>query len=90
VIATNRKHPNPAVRCRGNLRRSGRRGCQLKEWEERVYVRLGYINIILKFSEELEPTDQIYSHIANEIHSSDVNSHIVEQTENSVIVRLEV
>lgn len=55
-----------------------------------MYVRLGYINIILKFSEELEPTDQIYSHIANEIHSSDVNSHIVEQTENSVIVRLEV
>jgi len=54
-----------------------------------VYVRLGYINIILKFSEELEPTDQIYSHIANEIHSSDVNSHIVEQTENSVIVRLD-
>jgi len=28
VVATNRKHPNPAVRCRGNLRRSGRRGCQ--------------------------------------------------------------
>jgi len=28
VVATNRKHPKPAVRCRGNLRRSGRRGCQ--------------------------------------------------------------
>ncbi|MFP4217413.1 MAG: hypothetical protein ACLFR6_00985 [Salinarchaeum sp.] len=28
MTAANRKHPNPAVRCRGNLRPSGRRGCQ--------------------------------------------------------------
>jgi hypothetical protein len=26
--STNRNHPNPAARCRGNLRPSGRRGCQ--------------------------------------------------------------
>ncbi|WP_209004183.1 hypothetical protein, partial [Haloquadratum walsbyi] len=27
--ATNLEHPNPAARCRGNLRPSGRRGCQI-------------------------------------------------------------
>ena len=28
VVATNRNHPNPAVRCRGNPRASARGGCQ--------------------------------------------------------------
>lgn len=40
----------------------------LNMWEEILHPPLGEIHILLKFSSRLEPTDQIYSNIANEIY----------------------
>lgn len=65
-----------------------KRSAYIKTWKERVNLKVGKINIILEFSDKLEPTDQIYSNIATELYNSHLNANIVEQRENAVIVTL--
>lgn len=61
----------------------------LKEWKELVHSPINEIRVVLKFSGKLKATNQIYSNIANEIYSSNLNVHIVQQTNNAIIVQLD-
>lgn len=58
-------------------------------WKERVLYRNGEVHVLLKFSESLEPTSQVYSHIAEELYKSDLSANIIKQKENFVIIKLE-
>ena len=65
-----------------------KRSAYINEWKERKGSPMGEIQIVLEFSKKLEPTDQVYSNIANEIYLSDISLNIVEQTDNTVLVQL--